>query len=83
MGFHRATFRRVGRIAELVSVNVPVATNCWVPPTKIEGVAGVTAIEMSGLFTTWIRKSEVPGEIGVATVHRRYHVLAGRKSGGR
>ena len=49
----------VGRIAELVSVNVPVATNCSVPPTKIEGFAGVTAIETSGLFTTWIRKGEV------------------------
>src|SRR5271157_5857567 len=49
----------VGRIAELVSVNVPVATNCWVPDTKIAGVAGVTAIETSGLFTSWIRKSEL------------------------
>jgi hypothetical protein len=26
---------------------------------KIEGFAGVTAIEASGLFTTWIRKDEV------------------------
>jgi hypothetical protein len=46
-------------MAELLSVNVPAAANCWVPPTKIEGFVGVTASETSGLFTTWIRKSEV------------------------
>jgi hypothetical protein len=55
----RAHVPPVGRIAELLSANVPVATNCWVPATKMEGVAGVTAIETSGLFTTWIKKSEV------------------------
>jgi len=27
------------------SVNVPVALNCWVVPSGIDGIAGVTAIE--------------------------------------
>jgi hypothetical protein len=49
----------VGRIAELPSANVPVAVNCLVSVTKIVGVAGVTAIELSGLFTSCIRKGEV------------------------
>jgi hypothetical protein len=40
-------------VAELVrfcvfpSLNVPVAVNCWVAPLMIEGLAGVTAIEVS------------------------------------
>jgi hypothetical protein len=49
----------VGRMAELWSANVPVAANGCVPPTEIVGFAGVTAIETSGLFTTWIKNSDV------------------------
>ncbi len=30
-----------------VSLYVPVAVNCWVPLTAIEGVGGVTAMETS------------------------------------
>jgi hypothetical protein len=29
----------------VLSENVPVAVNCWVPPRAIEGLAGVTEIE--------------------------------------
>jgi hypothetical protein len=31
----------------LPSVKVPVAVNCWLAPSGIVGIAGVTAIEMS------------------------------------
>src|SRR5438270_4844832 len=30
-----------------LSLNVPVAVNCWVAPLVIEGLAGVTAIDCS------------------------------------
>jgi hypothetical protein len=59
MVFPSAHVPPVGRMAELPSANVPVATNCWVSVTKMVGLAGVTAIDLSGLFTTCIRKGEV------------------------
>src|SRR5262249_34235660 len=37
----------VVRFWVLPSLNVPVAVNCWVAPTPIEGLAGVTAIDCS------------------------------------
>src|SRR6266478_1851567 len=35
------------RFCVLVSLNVPVAVNCWVVPLGIEGLAGVTAMDTS------------------------------------
>jgi len=35
------------RFCVLLSVNVPVAVNCWLVPFAIDGAAGVTAIETS------------------------------------
>src|SRR5688500_14839365 len=35
------------KICVLPSVNVPVATNCWVVPTEIDGVVGLSTIETS------------------------------------
>ena len=36
----------------LPSVNDPVAWNCWVVPSAIEGVAGVTAMDTSAAAVT-------------------------------
>ncbi len=36
----------------LLSLNVPVAVNCWVSPFAIEGLAGVTAIDCSAAAVT-------------------------------
>src|SRR5438309_9865981 len=40
------------RFCELPSVNVPVAVNCCVVPSGIEGFVGVTAIETSAAAVT-------------------------------
>lgn len=40
------------RFCELPSVNVPVAVNCCVVPSEIDGLAGVTAIETNAAAVT-------------------------------
>jgi hypothetical protein len=35
------------RVEVLLSLNVPVATNCWIPPTMMEVLAGATVIDTS------------------------------------
>src|SRR5579862_3854318 len=39
-------------LTALLSLNVPVAVNCWVAPLVIEGLAGVTAIDTSVVGVT-------------------------------
>src|SRR5256885_6546003 len=40
------------RFCELPSVNVPMAVNCCVVPSEIDGLAGVTAIETNAAAVT-------------------------------
>jgi hypothetical protein len=45
--------------AVLLSLKVPVAANCWVPPTEMDGFAGATTSETSALMEK-LRPLDVP-----------------------
>src|SRR5260370_31528199 len=47
------------RFCVLVSLNVPVAENCWVVPLGIEGLAGVTAMDTREATRTDCRHAPV------------------------
>jgi hypothetical protein len=57
------------RSCVLPSVYVPVATNCWVVPDAIDGLAGVTAMETSaGGFTVQVMDALRVPEVAVRVV---------------
>ena len=45
-------FTELVRFCVLLSVNVPVAVNCWVSPRAAEGFAGVTAMDTKAAAET-------------------------------
>ena len=47
VGVNEIQVTELVRFCVLVSLNVPVAVNCWVRPLGIEGLTGVTARDTS------------------------------------
>ncbi len=51
------------------SVKVPVAVNCWVVPSGMEGIAGVTAIDArAAAVTVSVVEPETEPEMAVMVV---------------
>jgi hypothetical protein len=51
------------------SLNISIAANCWVPPTGIEAVAGITTNETNvAVFTVNVADAVLPPKAAVMTV---------------
>src|SRR6516164_5868729 len=61
-------FEEEVRSAMLLSLKVPVAVNCSVPLTEMDGFAGVTTSETSALMVKFIPPDVPPPGAGFVTV---------------